>query len=78
MKSSALDRIFQAGLNGNSFKARNNQNEVVFRHFQLLANPKIKISQKKAIRELRQKMTHRYFSANTKQVITRANDLRWR
>ena len=33
MKSSALDRIFQAGSNGSSFKARNLQNKVVFRHF---------------------------------------------
>ena len=78
MKSSALDRIFQAGSNGSSFKARNLQNHVVFRHFELLANPKIKISQKKALRELKQKMTNRYFSAKTKQVITRAPDLRWR
>ena len=39
---------------------------------------KKKKKKKKTLRELKEEKTNCYFSVNTKQVITRAPDLRWR
>ena len=58
-KSSALDRIFHAGSDGNSFKGQKLQHQQVLRLFWLPGNPKIKISPQKALRELKQKMINR-------------------
>ena len=53
--------FLHAGSNGNSFKALKLQNKIVVSLFELPENPKVKIFHKKSLRELKHKMTNRYY-----------------